>query len=80
MKINIFLVVAILLSRSVCLSAQAIDSTMSIYNDRFTPEKIHLQTDRLIYKKGETVFYKAYLLANNYPSLFKQNFVHRLVR
>jgi len=72
MKINIFLVVAILLSRSVCLSAQAIDSTMSIYNDRFTPEKIHLQTDRLIYKKGETVFYKAYLLANNYPSLLSK--------
>ena len=74
MKINIFLVVAILLSRSVCLSAQAIDFTMGIYNDRFTPEKIHIQTDRLIYKKGETVFYKAYLLANNYPSVLSKTF------
>ena len=56
MRLNIFLVVAILLCRSVCLYAQEIDSTMGIYNDRFTPEKIHVQTDRLIYKKGKNGF------------------------
>ncbi|HEV8083206.1 MAG TPA: hypothetical protein VGP55_08405 [Chitinophagaceae bacterium] len=47
------------------LTAQYIDSTMNIYRDHFAPEKVHIQTDRLIYKKGETIFYKAYLLASN---------------
>lgn len=46
------------------LSAQQADSMMSIYNDRFATEKIHVHTDRSIYKKGETIFYKAYVLSN----------------
>ena len=72
MNIKSFLILTILVCKTICLSAQEIDSTMSIYNDHFTPEKIHLQTDRLIYKRGETVFYKAYLLANNYPSILSK--------
>jgi hypothetical protein len=39
-----------------------------MYNELFTPEKLHIQTDRSMYAKGETVFYKAYVFANGYPS------------
>ena len=47
------------------ISAQSIDSVMNIYYDHFASEKLHIQTDRSVYQRGETVFYKAYLLSNN---------------
>lgn len=50
------------------LTAQQTDSTMKMYNELLTPEKLHIQTDRSMYAKGETVFYKAYVFANGYPS------------
>lgn len=68
MKIIIILILTFLLLNTICSTAQSIDSVMSIYNDRYSTEKIYIQTDRIIYKKGETVFYKAYLLNNDYPS------------
>ncbi|MEO8173284.1 MAG: hypothetical protein ABI581_09385, partial [Sediminibacterium sp.] len=42
--------------------AQQIDSMMSIYADRLVPEKIHIHFDKTIYNKGETVWYKIYIL------------------
>jgi hypothetical protein len=41
---------------------QQIDSMMSVYADRTAPEKIHIHFDKNIYNKGETVWYKLYLL------------------
>ncbi len=42
--------------------AQQIDSMMSVYADKAAPEKIHIHFDKSIYNKGETVWYKIYLL------------------
>ncbi|MDN3655728.1 hypothetical protein QWZ08_08830 [Ferruginibacter paludis] len=50
------------------LAAQQTDSTLKIYSELFTPEKLHIQTDRSMYAGGETIFYKAYVLNNGYPS------------
>lgn len=61
---KIFLFAVTLLCFANLLSAQQVNSMMNIYNDRFSPEKIHVQTDRTIYKKGEPIFYKAYVLSN----------------
>jgi hypothetical protein len=60
------LITLLLFSDMIC--AQQTDSTMKMYNELFSPEKIHIQTDRFMYASGERVFYKAYVLNNGYPS------------
>ncbi|MEI8074473.1 MAG: hypothetical protein WCH78_06965 [Bacteroidota bacterium] len=42
--------------------AQDIDSMMNVYADRSAPERIHIHFDKNIYNKGETIWYKAYIL------------------
>lgn len=42
--------------------AQQIDSMMGVYADRLAPEKIHIHFDKTVYNKGETVWYKIYIL------------------
>lgn len=55
------------------LSAQTIDSVLSIYGSNFQQEKMHIHFDKSIYNKGETVWYKAYLMAGTTPSTFSKN-------
>jgi hypothetical protein len=43
-------------------SSQQIDSMMSVYAERLSPEKIHIHFDKSLYNKGETVWYKIYIL------------------
>jgi hypothetical protein len=45
--------------------AQQIDSMMGVYADRLAPEKIHIHFDKTIYNRGETVWYKVYILQGN---------------
>lgn len=54
-------------------TAQQVDSTISLYSERFPQEKIHLHFDRPTYNKGETVWFKAYLLAGFDPSTLSRN-------
>jgi hypothetical protein len=42
--------------------AQQIDSMMNVYAERAAPEKIHIHFDKTIYNKGDTVWYKVYIL------------------
>ena len=55
---------------------QQLDSMMSVYAEGFPKEKIHVQFDRPRYNTGDTLFYKAYLLAVNEPSILSKNFFH----
>lgn len=45
--------------------AQQPDSILIFLADHFTQEKLHLQFDRSVYRNGETIFYKAYILSGN---------------
>ena len=38
---------------------------MGVYADRLAPEKIHIHFDKTIYNRGETVWYKIYVLQGN---------------
>jgi hypothetical protein len=38
------------------------DSMMGVYAERLSPEKLHIHFDKSIYNKGETVWYKVYVL------------------
>jgi hypothetical protein len=52
-----------ILLQSNSLSAQKIDSVLGIYSDRFQQEKMYLHFDKSLYNKGETIWFKAYVLA-----------------
>ena len=54
--------------------AQEIDSVLSVYHDNYLPEKLHLHFDKGVYAKGETVWFKAYILAGEGLSDFSRNF------
>lgn len=49
-------------------SAQQIDSVLARYSEHFQPEKIHIHFDKAAYYKGETIWFKAYLMAGFDPS------------
>ena len=42
--------------------AQVYDSTLTIYEEQYPHEKMHIQFDRTMYNVGETMFYKLYIL------------------
>jgi hypothetical protein len=54
--------------------AQKVDSVMGVYADRFQQEKIHFHFDKSVYNKGETIWYKAYLMAGTDLSDYSKNF------
>jgi hypothetical protein len=57
------------------LYAQLKDSAaLSFYSDNFPQEKVHLHTDKEGYLPGETIWFKAYIMADELPSSFSTNF------
>ena len=50
------------------VSAQRADSALAVYGARFPQEKIYVHLDRARYNKGETIWFKAYLLEGQDPS------------
>src|SRR4249920_2699446 len=52
---------------------QSPDSALSVYNNRFPQEKIHIHFDKDTYLPGETVWMKAYLMSDGRPSTVSKN-------
>jgi hypothetical protein len=50
-----------------------IDSMLTEYSEEFPQEKIYLQFDRGVYNPGETIWFKAYLLAGFAPGAISRN-------
>jgi hypothetical protein len=56
--------------------AQAYDSLLSIYEEDFPREKIHIHFDRTMYNTGETIYYKLYVMSGlEMPSISKNVYV-----
>lgn len=71
MQTRFFKVFVILIVFSIIYTgtkAQQLDSVLSIAETKYMQEKIYLQTDRNTYAAGETVWFKAYLTADNLPA------------
>lgn len=45
--------------------AQNIDSMMQVYAEQSAPERLHIHFDKSIYNKGETIWFKIYVLQGN---------------
>ncbi len=74
MKLKLTSIACVLILHIYPATAQQIDSSMSIYANEFGQEKIHIHFDRSIYNKGETIWFKAYILAGLDPSVYSKNF------
>lgn len=68
-----------LISASGFLYAQKIDSMMTIYQNRFPQEKIHVHFDKAYYNPGETVWFKAYVMSGINLSEISKNFYAELI-
>lgn len=58
----------------ILLNAQQVDSMLNIYRTNYLSEKTYLHFDREVYNKGETIWFKAYILAGEKPSDYSRNF------
>lgn len=69
-RLFLFLIISIV---AINVQAQAVDSMMRIYADEFPQEKMHIHFDKSMYAKGETIWYKAYVFADIFPSEISNN-------
>ncbi|MGZ5287725.1 MAG: hypothetical protein ACXWB9_11090, partial [Flavisolibacter sp.] len=54
--------------------AQSFESTLATYGEKFQYEKAYLHYDKTSYMAGETIWFKAYLMEDLYPSLTSKTF------
>ena len=59
--------------------AQRIDSLLNILDSAYPQEKIHLHMDKLYYNPGETIWFKAYITADNLPSAISKTCYAELI-
>ena len=52
---------------------QSLDSSISVYNNKYPQEKLHIHFDKDGYLPGETIWMKAYLLNGTRPSDISKN-------
>jgi hypothetical protein len=61
------------------LKAQQPDSLLNILESNFPQEKIYVHFDRPYYNSGETIWFKAYLLASNLPSMISSTMYAEMI-
>lgn len=64
----------VFLSSLSTLFAQPIDSILNIMAADFAQEKVFIHFDKSVYNKGETIWFKAYIMDGNLPSMQSKNF------
>ena len=74
MNKHIYPIIAFVVLLSQQLNAQKIDSTLEKYANDYSQEKIHIHFDKGIYDKGETIWFKAYILTGIDLSDCSKNF------
>jgi len=62
------IIVALLMTSFLSTTAQQFDSIFYKLDTQFPQEKLYLQFDKSAYNPGETIWFKAYLFASNFPS------------
>jgi len=70
--ISVLLIVSGLFTTARCQTA--FDTALARYGSDFQQERIYVQFDKGLYSAGETIWYKAYLMAGIDPSLLSKNF------
>ncbi len=71
---NLFAFIFLLLFFNNNSSAQSIDSSLNKFSNDYAQEKIYIHFDKYAYNKGETIWFKAYIMDGNMPSTQSKNF------
>ncbi len=58
---------------------QRIDSLLNIMDTKYPQEKIHVHFDKSFYNAGETIWFKAYIVADNLPNAISKTMYADLV-
>ena len=59
--------------------AQQMDSLLQVYNEKYVSEKTYIHFDKPVYNPGETIWFKAYLLAGNHTWAGSTSFYTELI-
>lgn len=70
--LTLLLIVTGVINQANCQSA--LDSTLARYGSDYQQERVYVQFDKGLYTAGETIWFKAYLMAGIDPSLISKNF------
>jgi hypothetical protein len=73
------LLLALLLIGYVAAYSQMVDSMMKVYAEQFPQQKVHVHFDKDIYRAGETIWFKAYLLSGFQLTNNSKNFYAELI-
>ena len=76
---RILLLLAVLLIKAAPGYSQMIDSMMKVYAEDFAQQKVHVHFDKDIYRAGETIWFKAYLLSGFRLTNNSKNFYAELI-
>jgi hypothetical protein len=72
-RLNWLILLLVLVIGISSLKAQQIDSMMNVYALGSPKEKVHIHFDRPQYNKGDTIWYKVYLMVVNEVSNISKN-------
>ncbi|MBC7887925.1 MAG: hypothetical protein H7Z13_08540 [Ferruginibacter sp.] len=81
-KNKLYLIIVSLLLFTVTfnsIQAQRIDSLVNILDTKYPQEKIHVHFDKAYYNAGETIWFKAYLAADNLPGAISKTMYAELL-
>lgn len=67
-KVYRVFLIGCLLSADLFVNAQNIDSTIAVYSDKYSQERMYLHFDKSSYSAGETVWFKVYMMDAIYPA------------
>ncbi|HEX8358040.1 MAG TPA: MG2 domain-containing protein, partial [Segetibacter sp.] len=59
--------------------SQVLDSMMKVYAEEFPEQKVHVHFDKEIYRAGESIWFKAYILAGFRLTSNSKNFYTELI-
>lgn len=72
-------IITLLFVGSFNVTAQRFDTLFTKLNSQYQQEKLYLHFDRALYTPGETIWFKAYLFTDNYPSQLSKTIYAELV-
>lgn len=76
---KVILLASTLLVKYSAVNSQMIDSMMKVYAEEFPEQKAYVHFDKDIYRAGETVWFKAYLLSGFRLTANSKNFYAELI-
>jgi hypothetical protein len=60
-------------------NSQSLIKSLAFYNANYPVEKTYVQFDKAAYSEGETIWFKAYLSSQDFPSVISTNFYAELL-